>query len=62
MQEHHCMHLPSWPVLALAAAIGIAAIVVVSAYGADARPAAYAGGVAALAIIVWGVVRERENL
>jgi Flp pilus assembly protein TadB len=56
------MHLPSRPVLALAAAVGVATIIVVSAYGADASPAAYVGFAATLAIIAWGVNRERDDL
>jgi hypothetical protein len=48
----------SW-IVATALALAAVTIVIVSAYGAHARPAAYAGGAVGAAIIVWGLARER---
>lgn len=56
--------MPDWfParwIVAVAVALGSATIVIASAYGALARPAAYCGGVVALAVIGWGALRERS--
>jgi hypothetical protein len=52
--------MPSTWVVATALALGAAAIVIASAYGEPARPAAYVGGIVAAAVIAWGIARERD--
>jgi len=48
---------PRW-IVVLAALLGGVAIVIASAYGESARPAAWVGAIVALLILAWGVFRD----
>jgi hypothetical protein len=50
---------PPW-VVALGVVLAVATIIIVSAAGEPARPAAYCGAAVGLAILIWGTARQSD--